>query len=97
VIFLGTTRNENKEAKQDSFLMFWCCFCCFLLFCLSCFFLWIFLDSSCESICLCSFWQKQKTKKPMQLIGFARESKCHYNTMLIILACLYLVLTFGDP
>jgi hypothetical protein len=40
---------------------------------------------------------KTKTKKPMQLIGFARESKCHYNTMLIILACLYLVLTFGDP
>ncbi len=54
------TRNENKETKQDSFLMFWCCF---LLFCLSYFFLWPFLDSSCESICLCSFCKKQKQKR----------------------------------
>jgi hypothetical protein len=58
VIFLGT-RQEMKIKKQNKIFSF----CCFLLFCLPSFFLWIFLDSSCESIRLCSFCQKKKQKK----------------------------------
>lgn len=58
VIFLGT-RQEMKIKKQNKIVSF----CCFLLFCLPSFFLRIFLDSSCESIYLCSFCQKKKKRK----------------------------------